>query len=179
MDAKALADRVVVWRDILGYEGMYQVSNCGLVRSLDRTDRAGRKLAGKELKLCSHPGGYRVVTLSRNGIRYMATVHKLVLETFVCARPDGMEARHIDGNPANNKLTNICWATHIENVADRKIHGTDTRGQTNGMAKLCELDVWLIRRCATTQEKIANFFGISQQQVSRIKRGEHWRQENV
>lgn len=106
------------WLPIPGYEGRYDVSDQGRVRSL---------AWGKEriLKTCMDHKGYLQVGLSGGGpLARVPRVHRLVLLAFVGPRPDGMECRHIDGDHQNNILGNLRWGTHSENEFDRVKHGT-------------------------------------------------------
>ena len=115
------------WLPVAGYAGMYEVSNHGRVRSLDRIVRVtadqSRVARGRILSPGPHRGGYKLINLSRDGHRKSATVHKLVLEAFVGTAPSGMEACHADGDPANNRLDNLRWGTSTENNFDIVRHG--------------------------------------------------------
>lgn len=116
------------WRPIAGYEGFYEVSNDGRVRSLTRTVRAGRgmplrKLVGQELKLTPQHSDHLRATLSRNGKQRLVFVHVLVLTAFVGPRPEGMECCHGDGDPQNNHLSNLRWDTPSANQQDTLHHG--------------------------------------------------------
>lgn len=114
----------VRWRSVAGYEGIYEVSSDGRVRSLRRMDRVGRRVGGRELSIHTHPSGHQMVKLSKNGIYKQAKVHRLVLIAFAGPPPDGCEALHNDGDPANNRVENLRWGTRSENVRDRVRHGT-------------------------------------------------------
>lgn len=111
------------WRPVLGFEGYYEVSDHGRVRSLAREVRAGygrtRWMPGQMLHPCVHnPYGHVLVILSAAGQRKTRTVHRLVLEAFVGPRPDGLEACHGPGGGGDNHLTNLRWDTHSANVRD-------------------------------------------------------------
>lgn len=103
-----------VWKDVIGYEGLYQVSNCGNVRSLDRlVKRSGRPMSLKGKLLPQHKNKYRSGTLSvvlcRDNKIYNAKIHRLVAEAFI-PQPDGMESvRHINGDHNNNNVSNLEW----------------------------------------------------------------------
>lgn len=108
------------WRDIPGYEGRYQASDLGRIRSLDRQVRnalgATRSCKGKVLS----PGtmnkfGHQSVSL---GAGHSYCVHALVLTTFVGPRPKGHDARHLDLNGSNNRLENLAWGTRTQNNRD-------------------------------------------------------------
>lgn len=112
------------WKPIPGYEGSYEVSDLGRVRSLDRITDRGRKWQGKTMTPSSLRSGYQIVTLWREGKQKTPLVHRLVLFAFVGPAPDGTEALHANGNPADNELLNLSWGTHSENQFDQVSHGT-------------------------------------------------------
>lgn len=108
---------IEVWKDIPEYEGLYQVSNLGNVRGLDRLDSWGRKLKGKVLKEAITSPKYFGVGLSKNGKSKTITVHSLVAYAFLNHKPCGFKlvVNHIDTNPENNKLYNLEVITQREN----------------------------------------------------------------
>ena len=116
-----------VWKPIAGYEGLYEVSNQGRVRSLDRvvTSSSGQVYARKGRTLKVSPGnvGYPVVGLSRAGVVKNRLVHRLVLETFVGPPEEGLEACHNNGVKTDNRLSNLRWGTSAENTEDIRRHG--------------------------------------------------------
>ena len=108
-----------VWKDIEGYEGKYQVSNLGRVKSLARvTYYRHMKRVEKENIMCPQKGRgkYKLITLSKNGTQHMFQVHRIVYETFNGPIPEGMQVNHIDENPSNNMLDNLCLMTPKENA---------------------------------------------------------------
>ena len=105
------------WRPIAGYEGVYEVSDQGRVRSLDRLVRANSGWRSTGIRYFTpSPSGknrkYKKVLLRNPKKQYL--VHRLVLEAFVGPRPDNCEARHLDGDPSNNRLDNLAWGTKAE-----------------------------------------------------------------
>lgn len=113
------------WRPVPGLEGIYEVSNCGRVKSLSRRDSRGHLRKEKVLKLDSQDSGHLVVGLYRPGSTRQKTypIHRLVLEAFVGSCPEGMEGCHNDGNPTNNHVGNLRWDTRKENQKDKVRHG--------------------------------------------------------
>ena len=112
------------WRPVVGYEGLYEVSNCGNVRSLDRrilrSDGLHMRVPGRNLKQTRNGPGYCRVILSKVGTKPKTVwVHRLVLESFVGPCPEGMEACHNDSDPSNNSLENLRWDTHAANMQDK------------------------------------------------------------
>ena len=118
--AKAMQEE---WRDIKGYEGMYQVSNTGKVLSCKRFQSVidsgmnyKREIGGKVIKLQKDKFGYMYVSLHKDGIRKMFKVHRLVAEAFI-PNPFGKEyVNHIDEDKSNNLYTNLSWVDFKENV---------------------------------------------------------------
>ena len=117
------------WIDVVGFEGYYQVSDLGRVRSLDRRiiTKGGERLCkGRVLKqTCAD--GYFSVSLSKENCVTRRRVHILVLETFTVPRQFGYETRHLNGNGLDNKLSNLCWGTSLENSKDSHRHYTSVR----------------------------------------------------
>jgi hypothetical protein len=139
------------WRPVVGYEGLYEVSDLGGVRRLPGTisirsrrwsGTYTRTLAGGPLRPTKRKKGKHyvalVVNLSRENVVIDALVSHLVLSVFVGPRPEGMEACHADRDPTNNALTNLRWDTHHANVLDAVRHGTVARvcGERSPGAKL-------------------------------------------
>lgn len=126
------------WLPIPGWEGHYDASDQGAVRSVARTiirrDGEVKRLKGALLKPSARgrPGCqmYLSVSLSKNGAVQIRTIHELVLAAFIGPRPsDKHVARHLNGNHLDNSLSNLAWGTQTENMADKFVHGTDY--QTN------------------------------------------------
>lgn len=122
------------WLPVVGYEGYYEVSNLGRVRSVTREitqigkayNYYKRTFQGRVLKLIERTDGYLSVSLSLRGESSRRCVHQLVCEAFIGARPSHMShTRHLDGNRKNNNLSNLTWGTPSENVADAIDHGTN------------------------------------------------------
>lgn len=107
-----------IWKPIEGYEGLYEVSNRGRVRSLDRytTGNRNRLLKGKVLKNRLNELSYCTVQLCLNGKPKSVRVHRLVAKAFI-PNPDNKPfVNHIDGNPINNDVLNLEWCTQKENI---------------------------------------------------------------
>ena len=178
------------WRPVVGYEGLYEVSNLGRVRSVPRTaTQIGRY---GELQVRLHKGRLLKPVLEERPLGYIRPkvslcrgkrnqrpyrIHQLVAAAFLGPAPTNTEIAHFDGDPTNNRADNLRYATKIENAADRDRHGTTPRGERVGSAKLSPSEVLEIRRRkgAEPQTVTADAFGVSQIQISRIQRGERWR----
>ena len=118
------------WKDIEGYEGIYQVSNFGLVRTVPgkttirmlNGEPQTRHWIGRTLKQKTDRGGYKRVTLWKNRRGKDFLVHRLVCAAFHDNPEDKPSVNHIDGNPANNSASNLEWVTPRENL----LHAFDT-----------------------------------------------------
>ena len=107
------------WRDIPGYEGFYQVSDLGNIRSIRFNKIRNMK------SWDSH--GYRAVELCMNNNRYTVGVHRLVALTFIPNPENKPEVNHKDRNKSNNNVENLEWVTQSENVAHAYRHGVEPR----------------------------------------------------
>lgn len=117
-----------IWKDIPGYEGSYQASTLGRIKSLSRVvvhPRGKTRLKGRILKSAKNSSGYLCVVLCLEGQRKPRPIHHLILETFVGLRPEGMVTRHGPKGQLNNSLENLCYGTRSENAQDRERDGTD------------------------------------------------------
>ena len=113
-----------IWKDIVGYEGLYQVSNMGRVRSKERifeSKGTGRyKRNAQILSLGKHSKGYLTVTLFKNGKYKRFLIHRLVAKSFLPRDIFKNQVNHIDGNKTNNNISNIEWCDSSENQIHRR-----------------------------------------------------------
>lgn len=114
------------WRPVVGYDGYYEVSSQGRVRSLDRLVTFGtrqRQVIGRVLKPGKTIHGVYFVNLSVDGLKQLSRVHRMVLEAFVGPCPEGMEGCHYNDDKSDNRLVNLRWDTHSANMHDRTRNG--------------------------------------------------------
>lgn len=167
-----------VWKPIPGYDG-YEVSNLGRVRSWRKKGRWGGVLdTPRVMKQTPNPNGYLKVNLQRNGLKITNCVHVLVAAAFLGPRPDGLDVCHNDGNQKNNRASNLRYDTVSGNMADRVLHGTDTRGEKSPNAKLSTEDVLTIRRLHEdgdyNQRELARKFGVDFRTINQIVHRKRW-----
>ncbi|MFZ8934053.1 MAG: NUMOD4 domain-containing protein [Bacteriovoracaceae bacterium] len=112
-----------IWKDVVGYEGFYKVSNLGRVKSINRFDVNGRYWESKIIKFTLDKRGYPRLTLNKNGCRSVFRVHRLVAIAFIDNPMKKPQVNHIDENKLNNCVDNLEWCTKIENIR----HGTAKR----------------------------------------------------
>lgn len=133
-----------VWKDIKGYEGYYQVSSEGRIKSLDRIvisrNRWGfhnRHYKGRLLKFELNKDGYFYCGLCKDSRRIMYIVHRLVAEAFINNPECKSEVNHIDGNKQNSRVNNFEWMTHEENMDDAVKNGLlNNKGKNHPRARI-------------------------------------------
>lgn len=106
-----------LWKDITGYEGLYQASTKGNIRSLNHIRKNGTNQymqRGKLLKFNKNPNGYLQVRLSKNGVAKTYRVNRLIALTFIDNPFNKKTVNHINGNKLDNNVKNLEWATHKE-----------------------------------------------------------------
>lgn len=103
------------WKDIKGFEGYYQISNLGRVKSVERYSAQKHLIKEKLLNIHHNNSGYCDISLYIDGVRYHRKVHRLVAEAFIPNPNNLPEVDHIDTNKDNNCVDNLRWVTHSEN----------------------------------------------------------------
>jgi hypothetical protein len=177
----ATADSTVTYKDIAGFPG-YRVGDDGSVWGKRGSGFASGTLSPAWRRMKPAPAGrcrrYQDVNLYRDGRSCHRLVHRLVLEAFVGLRPDGMQCRHLDGNPANNNLRNLAWGTPAKNQHDRVTHGTDNRGEKHGVSKLTDAQVEALfprLDAGESRAKIAREVGVNRSVIVDIASGDTYR----
>lgn len=158
------------WKQIPGFPD-YFASDGGQIKSRNRRGAKG----GGILKPTINGFGYCIVYLSMRSKKYTRRVHRLVLEAFVGPCPDGMETRHLNGDPHDNRLENLAWGTPPENFRDKVAHGTNQRGETASNVRLSNAQIAAIRADLRPQRVVAAEYGIDPGSVCRIRNGKAWR----
>ncbi len=175
-----------VWHPVVGYEGLYEVSSAGRVRSLDRTvpiRNGSRRLAGRVLKFSAKRAGHNkehlcfTVSLLRNAERWQAPVHRLVAQAFL-PNPAGLPVvRHLDGDSTNNALSNLAWGTHQDNSDDAVAIGATPRGERFWNARLTEDAARIIKQTPPSQtaaKELGERFGVHYMTIRSVWQGKSW-----
>ncbi|MGB5637215.1 MAG: NUMOD4 domain-containing protein [Waterburya sp.] len=177
-----------VFVDIRGYEGYYQVSNYGNVKSLDRVikEKTGKTqtLKSRILKPRTNPSGYYYVGLRKNGTRATFAIHQLLAQAFIPNPNNKKTVNHIDGNKLNNSVSNLEWTTYSENLEHayktglRRAVKPSEVASKNYKRKLAEQQVreikLLIAVKSLTLKQIANQYNVGRSTVGSIKSGRNW-----
>lgn len=168
-----------IWKDVVGYEGFYQVSNLGQVRSVVEAQKTGRGHSGKMLTQYKVKG-YMIVNLSKHGIAKHRGVHRLVADAFLNNPTHLPQVNHKDENPENNHVDNLEWCDSKYNVN----YGTRTErcsGEHHGRSVLTKSDIAFIRRNVKVGDMefgikgLARMLSVGETTVSHVVHGETWK----
>jgi hypothetical protein len=155
-----------IWKDVYGYEGLYQISNLGNVRSNYKL------LTPQKTRF-----GYMKIRLSINNVRKGFFMHRLVAIAFIENKENKRCVNHKDGIKTNNNVDNLEWATHSENERHAYLNGLQPskEGVKNGRCKLTELDIIEIRNTKKTLVELSSMYNVTPTAISNIKRYKLWK----
>ena len=158
------------WADVPNYEGLYQVSTFGRVKSFQR----GKEMILKP-QLDNH--GYLYVGLHKKGFAVRFQVSRLVAGCFVPNLDSKSEVNHEDGHPLNNHVSNLVWVTHAENIRHAIFRGLRPSGSADSRAKLSDDDVCYIRDNpeGLTGRQLAKLFNVHVMTISGVQLGKHYK----
>ena len=163
---------LVIWKDVEGFEGLYKVSNEGVVIS---TPRNGAK--GKVMKQYDMKRGYRQYDLRKNGKRHHAYVHRLIAIHFIANPENKPFVNHIDGNKLNNNIENLEWVTSKENMQHAAKIGLIKSGENHPDAKLTDQEVREIRDLYKhkiyLQWELSEIYGVNRSTMNWIVHNKH------
>lgn len=157
-----------IWKDVVGYEGKYQVSNLGRLRSRFKIRNPVKR-----------KDGYWHAKLRIKGVEKVKLIHRLVAESFLIGRPDQLEVNHKDGDRANSNLSNLEWVTRGENAKHAfKFLGKSNRGEKNPRNKIPESEIKLLRTFKNnkaSREFFSKRYGILPSSVTGIINRRTWK----
>lgn len=181
------------WKDITEYEGVYQISNLGRVKSLSRYKNGihGKHMTKEKiLKRLINKGGYSYIVLNYKKNRKHMLVHRLVVCEFLENKFNKKYVNHKDGNKINNDIKNLEWVTASENSSHAFRLGLrkPTLGLINGMAKFSENEILLIREMfenkqliedghsiCINKKEVAKIFGTTHKYIDSILKRRVWK----
>jgi hypothetical protein len=164
-----------IFKDIKGYEGYYQISNLGNIKSLSRLvdnhSNFKKLLKEKILKASISKTGYYVIDLKKNNQRKTFKIHRLIALHFIKKIQYKNFVNHIDGNKLNNEISNLEWCTIKENnIHAERIGLKNDSGINNSRAKLNINDIIFIRNSNLKLKELSLLFNINQSGISKVKK---------
>lgn len=172
------------WKDICNFEGLYQVSSLGRVKSLPKRYGNQRTIRPEQvLNANLDKGGYLQLVLSKNDKQFLKKVHRLVSEAFIpCSLPfvssRNPQINHLNGNKLDNRVENLEWCTPLQNKRHASNLGLVSNGTKNGHNLLTETQVREVRRryvpykCPLSQ--LAKEYGVTKRCIYHIVQGTSW-----
>jgi hypothetical protein len=165
----------VIWKPVVGYESKYEISNTGIVRSLN----FNKTKAIVIMKEQTDRYGYSRIGLSGVGKQKYTQVHRIVALAFIINTENLSCVNHIDGNKKNNNVTNLEWCSNIDNLSHALKTGLMKHGEKHGMAKLTieqviEIKLEIKKPNHLSQHKLAKKYGVSRGTISGIIYGKNW-----
>lgn len=157
-----------VFKDINGYEGLYQISNLGKVKSFNHG-------SPKILKSGKSTSGYSQVYLCKNKTKRQCQIHRLVAMAFIDNPDNKKDVNHINGIKTDNIVANLEWNTRAENIKHAYLIGLNKIGENHGNAKLKESQVLSILNDNRSHSKIALDYHVSRKLISKIKSRKLWK----
>ena len=164
-----------IWRPIPDFEGLYEVSSDGRIRSVGR--RIGA-VVGRIMKPHSDRDGYQRVELRKDHQRIVVRIHRVVAKVFIGECPRDKQVDHVDGIKTNNDYSNLEYVTSIENLRRATVLGLKAKGERNGASHLTKSEIILVRTLSTQGiegKEISAMTGISTSHVSSIINRKAWK----
>lgn len=158
-----------IWKDIEGYEGLYQVSNFGRIKSF-------KSFKSKILKPSLQSAKYLQITLCKNE-KKSVLMHRLVAKAFI-VNPNNLPwVNHIDGNKLNNNVDNLEWNTEKEDCENKRKRNVIPKGENHGRAKLTEKQVSTIKELKGqyTYKKLGEMFNVTKYAIYLIYKNKNWK----
>jgi len=176
---------IEIWKDVVGYEGLYKVSDLGNIKSLSRIKKAIKGdgvmiVKEKILKPVNNGNNYFKIALCKGGIATQFLISRVVAIAFIPNPENKPEVNHkgINGNKADNRVCSLEWNTHKENVQhafDNKLN-IAPKGEKNGLSKLTDAQVLEIRSLThINQREIAEIYNVHKSIISLIKSRKIWK----
>lgn len=163
-----------VWKNVIGYEGLYEVSSLGNIYS---------NISKKILKINRNKDGYLSIELWNKGKNKRCKIHRLVAIAFICNPLNKREVNHKNGIKSDNRIQNLEWVTKSENEKHAYRTGLKyNKGEKHSQNILKENDIPfiidLLRNKVMYDREIGELFGVTRKTINKIKLGKSWKHVN-
>jgi hypothetical protein len=166
-----------IWRQVPGYEGLYEVSNIGRVRSFVYNRRYASHKGSHMLHPSNGNHGYLMVSLHGTKKHRNICVHCLVALAFIGPRPEKHDIHHLNSNPHDNRSENLCYLLESEHL--KTIRPNPPKGEKSPNAKITESDVRMMRKLyesgAYAKRQLARMYGLSQKTARAVIERKSWK----
>lgn len=168
-----------IWKQIEGFEGLYEISSYGRVKTLRSSPKlkSGDFLSNSIECAIRNGKGYKTVTLYKNKVGKQLMVHRLVAKAFIPNPNNKPQVNHKDADKHNNNVDNLEWVTNLENKEHSVLNGLSGKGEKNSMAKLTSKDVKYMRYLYSIGIKpaiLAKKYNICKQHLHSIVKFKSW-----
>jgi hypothetical protein len=163
-----------IWKDILGYEGIYQISSHGRLKSLARVDCKGQKRKERIISLANDVDGYKICTLSKDRVNKNVRIHRLVAQAFIENPHNLPQVNHIDSVRHNNFVENLEWCTSKQNTEHSVKLKRHSYCDRNGASVLTNKQVLEIYHSTLSTKRLSDMYGVGTLAITRIKNGYMW-----
>lgn len=169
-----------IWKDITGYEGIYQINKLGNIKSLSRYVKgkgiSNKLLKERILKPSLNSDGYFQLTMNKKNVKKNATLHRLLATAFIPNPDNLLLIEHINDVKTDNRLENLKWSTSTENMKSAVKNGRTLKGEKNPASKLTEVFVLEIRANTTlTHKKLGIIYGVDKSIIGDVKNRKTWK----
>lgn len=152
------------WKDIQGFEGLYQVSDHGRIKSVKRFGTPGGMI-----KINKDKCGYGIITLSKNGKLHTKKVHRLVAIHFIDNKNNLPEVNHLDAVKMNNNCKNLEWVDRAGNISHSVKNNLRVSGTKAWKSKFTVFDVESIRKSKEKIKVLSDIYSVSQSVISNVR----------
>lgn len=170
-----------IWKPVVGYEGFYEVSNMGNVRSIDRITQIGSKGSRFQPMIILKKAirnGYHSVMLSKENEKSNTSVHRIVALAFIDNPLQKTQVNHINSIKTDNRVENLEWATPKENTHHSMRNGNHFKGSRHGNSVLKEKDILHIYKVCknTTDVNLSQKYSVNPSTIRKIRLGMIWKE---